>query len=202
MAAQSHRAEAMNRKAVVEDRRVLLDGFFHVEEVKVSFQLLSGAMSPPVKRLSFKRDLAAALLLDNKARGSVILVKQFRYGAFEHGQGWLTEVVAGLIDPGETAEEAIRREALEEAGYQVGALERIATFYTTPGISSERVALFYGETRGAEPVAKGGGLAEEGEDIEVLELAYNEAFAMVDRGEIVDGKTLIALLWLKRKLRA
>jgi nudix-type nucleoside diphosphatase (YffH/AdpP family) len=192
----------MTRKAVVEDRRVMLDGYFHVEEVKVSFQLLSGAMSPPVKRLNLKRDLAAAVLLDNKARGCVVLVKQFRYAAFEHGPGWLTEVVAGLIDPGETAEQAIRREAVEEAGYQVGALEMITTFYTTPGICSERIALFYGETQGAEPASKGGGLAAEGEDIEVLELPYNEAFAMVDRGEIIDGKTLIALLWLKSKLGA
>ena len=99
-------------KAVVEKCRVLLDGFFHVEEAKVSFELQSGAMSPPVKRLNLRRDLAAAVLLDNKARGTVILVRQFRYSAFEHGQGWLVEVVAGLIDDGETAEQAIRREAV------------------------------------------------------------------------------------------
>lgn len=191
----------MNRNAVVENCRILLDGFFHVEEAQVSFELQSGAMSPPIRRLNLKRDLASAVLLDNKAKGAVILVRQFRYGALEHGNAWLTEVVAGLIDEGETAEAAIRREAIEEAGYEIGALETITTFYTTPGISSERIALFYGETAGAEPATKGGGLAEEGEDIEVLELPYDEAFAMVDRGEIADGKTLIALLWLRNKLR-
>ena len=78
----------------------------------------------------------------------------------------------------------------------------ITTFYTTPGFCSERIALFYGETRDAEPASKGGGLAEEGEDIEVLELPYADAFAMLDRGEIVDGKTLIGLLWLRNVLRA
>jgi nudix-type nucleoside diphosphatase (YffH/AdpP family) len=190
----------MNRKATVLNRRVLLDGFFHVEDVAVSFELQDGTMSPPVGRLSLKRGLAAALLLDNKAHGTVILVRQFRYASLDHDGGWLTEVVAGLIDDGETAEAAIRREAVEEAGYEIGAIEKITTFYTTPGICSERIALFYGETKGAEPVAAGGGLADEGEDIEVLELPYDEAFAMIDRGEIIDGKTLIALLWLKNRL--
>lgn len=190
----------MKRKASILNRRVVLDGFFHVEDVSVSFELQTGAMSPPVNRFNLKRELAAALLLDNKERGSVILVRQFRYSSLAHDGGWLTEVVAGLIDKGETAEEAIRREAVEEAGYEVGALIPITTFYTTPGICSERIALFYGETTSAEPVATGGGLAEEGEDIEVLEVPYAEAFAMIDRGEIVDGKTLIALLWLKSRL--
>jgi ADP-ribose pyrophosphatase len=189
----------MARKVQIQSRRVLLDGFFHVEDVDVAFELRTGAMSPPVQRLSLKRDLAAALLLDNKAHGTVILVRQFRYASLEHDGGWLTEVVAGLIDKGETAEQAIRREAVEEAGYEVRSIEPITTFYTTPGICSERIALFYGETD-AEPVSKGGGLAEEGEDIEVLEVPYAEAFAMIDRGEIIDGKTLIALLWLKSRM--
>ena len=192
----------MSRKAVVEQRRVLLDGFFHVEDVDVSFEKRDGTMSAPVRRLSLKRALAAALLLDNKAKGTVVLVRQFRYSTLADGTGWLTEVVAGLIDAGETAEQAIRREAVEEAGYDVGRLEPITTVFTTPGICSERIALFYGETASAAPTHAGVGLAEEGEDIEVLEIPYAEAFAMIDRGEIVDGKTLIALLWLKNKQSA
>jgi ADP-ribose pyrophosphatase len=188
-------------KAVVEKCRVLLDGFLHVEEVDVSFELHKGGMSPAVRRVNLKRKLAAALVLVNLAKQTVILVRQFRYAALEHGNAWMVEVVAGLIDAGESPEAAIRREAVEEAGYDVGKLEPIATFYTTPGFSSERIALFYGETKGAEPASKGGGLAEEGEDIEVLEVPFAEAFAMVDRGEIVDGKTLIGLLWLKQKLQ-
>jgi ADP-ribose pyrophosphatase len=187
-------------KADVLSRKVLLDGFFHVEDAEISFALRGGGMSKPVHRLNLKRDLAAALLIDNKAKGCVVLVRQFRYSTLAADSGWLTEVVAGLIDEGENAEQAVRREAVEEAGYEVGAIEKITTFYTTPGICSERIALFYGQTTTAEPVAPGGGLAEEGEDIEILEIPYAEAFAMIDRGEIVDGKTLIALLWLKNKL--
>jgi len=189
-------------KAVVEKCRVLLDGFFHVEEAEVSFELRQGGMSPAVRRLNLKRKLAAALVLVNKAKQTVILVRQFRYAALEHGNAWMVEVVAGLIDAGESPEDAIRRETVEEAGFDVGKLELISTFYTTPGLSSERIALFYGETANAESDAKGGGLAEEGEDIEVLEMPYAEAFAMIDRGEITDSKTLVGLLWLKDKLRA
>lgn len=189
------------KKAIVESCRVLLDGFFHVEEVQVSFELRRGGMSQPVRRFNLKRKLAAALVLVNRARERVILVRQFRYGALEYGPGWLIEIIAGLIDEGETPQDAIRREAEEEAGYRIGHLEPITTIYTTPGLSSERIALFYGETAGAEPASRGGGLIAEGEDIEVLALSYDEAFAMVDRGEIVDGKTLIGLYWLREKLR-
>ena len=188
-------------KAVVEKCRVLLDGFLQVEEVDVSFELRKGGMSPAVRRVNVKRKLAAALLLVNPAKQTVILVRQFRYAGLEHGNAWMVEVVAGLIDAGESPEEAIRREAVEEAGYEVGRLDLITTLYTTPGFSSERIALYYGETKGAEPITHGGGLAEEGEDIEVLEMPFAEAFAMIDRGEITDGKTLIGLLWLKDKLQ-
>ncbi|HEY0281178.1 MAG TPA: NUDIX hydrolase, partial [Rhizomicrobium sp.] len=92
------------------------------------------------------------------------------------------------------------REILEEAGYEVEKLERISSFYSTPGITSERVILFFAETRGDRPVAKGGGLTEENEDIKVLELPPEEAFRQVERGEIADAKTLIGLMWLKERM--
>jgi len=191
----------MKRKAVVERRRLLVDDFFKLEEATVSFEKRDGTMSQPVRRLDLKRDDAVCALIVNRAKGAVILVRQFRYAALERGQAWPVELVAGLIDAGEAPEVAIRREIMEEAGYAVGALTKIFTFYPSPGITSERGILFYGETEGAEPVAAGGGLAEESEDIDVLEVPIAEAFAMVERGEIYDGKTLIGLLWLKDKLR-
>ncbi len=186
-------------KAVVEKCRLLLNDFFKVEEAFVSFERHDGSMSPPVRRLDLKRDDAVCALLVNKARGTVILVRQFRYAALSRGEAWPLELIAGLIDKGESPEEAIRREILEEAGYAVGPLARQFTFYPSPGITSERGILYYGETDGDQPVAKGGGLAEESEDIEVVQMPFAEAFAMLDRGEIVDGKTLIGLLWLRNR---
>jgi ADP-ribose pyrophosphatase len=141
-----------------------------------------------------------AAVLVNKARRRVILVNQFRYAALARGEGWLTEVVAGLVDEGETPEQAVRREILEEAGYEVEKLERISHFYPSPGTTSEQVILFYAETRGDGPVAKGGGVAEENEDIQVLELAPEEALRQVESGEIADAKTIIGLMWLKERM--
>jgi nudix-type nucleoside diphosphatase (YffH/AdpP family) len=191
-----------DRKAYVKSRRLLADDFFQLEEVFVAFEKHDGTMSAPVRRLDLKRNDAVCALVINRARGTVVLVRQFRYAALERGQGWPLEIVAGLIDVGEEPADAIRREILEETGFAVGTLTRVMTFYPSPGITSERGILFYGETEGDAPVAAGGGLAEESEDIEVVELPFAEAFAMVDRGAIYDGKTIIGLLWLKDKLRA
>ena len=189
----------MDGKVVVESRELLLDCFFQVEAALVSYEKFDGTMSPPVRRLDLKRGDAVAAILVNKARGSVILVRQFRYATLAKGEGWLTEAVAGLVDEGETPDDAVRREILEETGYEAGTLERIFCFYPTPGITSERIILYCAETRGAAPVAKGGGLAAEHEDIQVIELPLAEAFAMLDRGEFVDGKTLIGLMWLRER---
>jgi nudix-type nucleoside diphosphatase (YffH/AdpP family) len=186
-------------KTVVHKRGLLLNDFFKVEEALVSYEQRDGRMSPPVRRLDLKRDDAVSAVLVNAKRGTVILVRQFRYAVLSRGDGWMTETIAGLVDPGETPEDAVKREILEEAGYEVEKLKQISRYYPTPGITSERIILFYAETRGDAPVGKGGGLADEHEDIEVVELPLGEAFAMLDRGEIEDGKTIIALMWLQAR---
>jgi nudix-type nucleoside diphosphatase (YffH/AdpP family) len=190
----------MERKTEVISRRVLLDDFFQVDEVQVAFEKFAGGMSQPVRRLTLERNDAVAALVVNKARGTVVLVRQFRFATLSRGGGWLTEVVAGLIDKGEAPEAAIKREILEEAGFETGKLELIVPFYSTPGITSERILLYCAETKGMEPLTNGGGVATEHEDILVLEMPYAAAFALMERGEITDGKTLIALLWLKDRL--
>ena len=149
----------MTRKIDIRKRALLLDGYFKVEEAYVSYEKFDGTMSQPVRRLDFVRGDAVAGILFNKQRQRVILVSQFRYATLSRGTGWTTEAVAGSVDPGETPEEAVKREILEEAGYEVETLERISCFYPTPGVTSERIILYYAETRGDGPVAKGGGLA-------------------------------------------
>ena len=190
----------MDRKVIAESRRLLLDGFFKIEEALVSYERFDGTMSPPVRRLDLKRGDAVAAILLNVARQSVILVRQFRYATLAKGEGWLTEAVAGLVDEGEAPDQAVKREILEETGYETGTLERIFCFYPTPGITSERVILYYAETQGEAPIAKGGGLTAEHEDIQVIELPLADAFAGLDRGEFADGKTLIGLMWLRERV--
>ncbi|MGA7713607.1 MAG: NUDIX hydrolase [Rhizomicrobium sp.] len=188
----------MDRKVDIKKRAVLLNGFFNVEEVELSFEKFDGTMSPLVNRLNLDRGDAVAAVLFNTKRQRVILVKQFRYATLAKGTGWMTEIVAGLPDAGEEPETTVRREILEETGYKAEKLERIFTFYVSPGITSERIHLFYAET--GDAAAKGGGLEEENEDIQVLELPLDEAIRQVESGEIADGKTIIGLLWLKARM--
>ncbi len=108
----------------------------------------------------------------------------------------LIEAAAGLLDrPGEDPEEAIRREAEEESGVRVGAITRVFELFMSPGSVTERVTFFAATYSHAQRVSAGGGLRAEGEDIEVLELPLADALAMVARGEIVDGKTVVLLQW-------
>jgi ADP-ribose pyrophosphatase len=127
----------------------------------------------------------------------VILVNQFRYPTLEKGPAWVTEVLAGVLEPNEDPEAAIRREILEEIGYRVGDLMHIATFYMSPGGSSERIILYSAEVDNADKVTSGGGLASEDEDIKILEFSLADLWAAFQSGEIVDAKTIIALMWLR-----
>jgi nudix-type nucleoside diphosphatase (YffH/AdpP family) len=191
----------MPKRVMVKDRKRILDDFFKVEEVHLSFEKFDGSMSPVLRRLNFERGDAVAALLYHRERDAVLLVNQFRYPTYQKGPGWITEIVAGMIDASEKPEDAMRREILEETGYLVEQLTSIADFYVSPGGSSERIFLYCAEICDAGQKEKGGGLAAEGEDIRVLELSTTEAFDELDRGEIHDAKTIVALMWLRARLQ-
>jgi ADP-ribose pyrophosphatase len=188
------------RKVEVLSRRRLLDDFFKVDEVVLRHERVDGRMSPPLRRLNLDRGDAVAVLLFDLPRQQVILVRQFRYPTWPRGQGWILEIVAGLVDPGESLEAAAIREVMEETGYRPTRLEPVMSFYATPGGSSERIALFCAEVDPADHEGPGRGCEDEHEDIEVVEMPAAEAWAAVDRGEIVDAKTILALLWLQRRV--
>ncbi|MEV5357023.1 NUDIX domain-containing protein [Streptomyces sp. NPDC052693] len=149
------------------------------------------------QRETYDRGDGATLLLHDAARGTVLLTRQFRLPAYVNGHpdGMLIEAAAGLLD-GDTAEEAIRREAAEETGRTVGEVERVFDAYMSPGSVTERLHFFAApyESTTAQP-GKTRGLADEGEDIEVLELPFPTALAMIRRGEIADAKTIMLLQW-------
>jgi ADP-ribose pyrophosphatase len=104
-----------------------------------------------------------------------------------------------MVDAHEQPEEAVKREIHEEIGYQVSELTPIANFYVSPGGSSERIYLYYAEVRNADHVSAGGGLASEHEDIELVEVSFDELWDALNRGEIRDAKTLIAVQWLRQR---
>jgi nudix-type nucleoside diphosphatase (YffH/AdpP family) len=190
----------MPQRVKVERRRLILDDFFKVEEVYLSYEKFDGSMSPIVRRLNFERGDSVAAVLHHKERNSVLLVNQFKYPSYGKGPGWITEVVAGMIDPGESPEDAVRREILEETGYRTEKLVHISTFYVSPGGSSERIFLYYTEISGTGPSEKGGGLAEENEDVKLVEIPVDALFRQVERGEIADAKTILGLIWLRYRL--
>jgi nudix-type nucleoside diphosphatase (YffH/AdpP family) len=145
------------------------------------------------KREIFERGNAAALLPYNLARRSVVLVRQFRYPAYLNGyDDLLIEAAAGLLDD-ETPEARIRAEAEEETGYRLGEVRKIFEAFTSPGAVTEKIHFFVAEYDPTMKVGSGGGLASEGEDIEVLELAFEQALAMIGDGRIVDAKTIMLL---------
>lgn len=129
-----------------------------------------------------------------------MLANQFKYPTYKKGPGWITEVVAGAIDPGESPEAAVRREILEEAGFEIRELVHISTFYVSPGGTSERIVLYFAEIDEERPSTPGGGKPSEDEDIKRIEYSPAELWAMLDRNEIVDAKTIIAANWLRKRM--
>ena len=142
----------------------------------------------------------ATVLPYDAARGTVLLVRQFRLPAFLNGSdGNLIEACAGLLDGNEPAECA-RREAAEELGVHVRNLRQVASAYMSPGAITERIALFLADYGAADRFGAGGGHEHEGEDIEVLEMPFDEARQLIRSGGVADAKTLMLVMFLEREL--
>ena len=173
----------------------LADDWYVLRKYRFDFRRSDGSWQT-LSREAYDRGNGAVILLYSRARRSVFLTRQFRLPAFVNGHpdGMLLEAPAGLLDADDaSAETAIRREAEEETGYRVQDVTRIGEYFMSPGSVTERVAFFTGSYRAGERVSEGGGVASEGEDIEIVEVTLAEAIAMVERGEIVDAKTVLLL---------
>ncbi|ANL39965.1 UNVERIFIED_ORG: ADP-ribose pyrophosphatase [Rhizobium esperanzae] len=157
-----------------------------------------------LKREVYHRTPAACILLYDPRRDLVILVRQFRLAVHMNGDpAWMIEVPAGLLDD-DHPEQAIRREAMEETGYHLRDARFLFKCYPSPGAITEVVHFFVSVIDIADRVAEGGGLDEEHEDIEVLEVPLDEAAQMIENGEIFDAKTIMLLQWAllnRNKLR-
>lgn len=187
-------------KITVLSQQPLFDDDVRVRELRYTFEH-EGKRSPPIRKLLFDRGQAVACLLYNPKKKMVTLVRQPRLAVLEYCDGMILEIVAGRIKPGEDPAVGVIREVEEETGYAISLVEKISAFYPSPGASTERVWLYYAEIDDDNRVSPGGGLAEEFEYIEVVELPFAECLAMAERGDINDGKSLLALYWLDRRLR-
>jgi nudix-type nucleoside diphosphatase (YffH/AdpP family) len=192
--------QAGMKKVSIERKRYILDDYFKVEEAYLRFEQFNGEMSPRVRRLKLERGNSAAVLVLNRSTEKIILISQFRYPTYPNHQGWTIEAIAGTVDPGETPQESARRELQEEIGVSIETFEHIATFYPSPGGSSEQIYLYYSEVSGEQARYKQtGGLLASGEDIQVVELSLAEALAKIKTGEIMDAKTIIGIYWLENR---
>jgi len=187
-------------KANIIKKERVFDSFFKIDAYTFQKECYSGGMSDPQQRLVFERGDAVAALIKNTDPNHFFLAKQFRCPTFEkgpgiNGQGWIREIVTGSLKEGKDPEAAMKRELIEEIGFDVPKLDFIGYFYVSPGGTSERIFLYYGEVSEANRVSEGGGLAEEGEDIRLVSLAPEELWNLFSKGQLVDAKSIIALLW-------
>lgn len=188
----------MNRDDVKLDKtEILHDGFFRMEHFLFRHRLYAGGWSPLLSREIMVRAPVAAVIPYDPVRDEVVLIEQFRGGVYAAGgkNPWSVEVVAGIIEPGETAADMAIREAREESGCTLTEVEKILDFYPSPGGCSEVVALYWGRV---STVGVGGihGVAEEGEDIRVFTESTDEAMRQISTGAINSSIGIIAIQWL------
>jgi nudix-type nucleoside diphosphatase (YffH/AdpP family) len=176
----------------VQDVRLLSDNYGTLKSSTLQWRRDDGSWQTQ-HRETYDRGHAAALLPYNRAQRTVILVRQFRYPAFIAGHDdLLIEAAAGLLDNA-SPEERIRLEAEEETGYRLHDVHEVFEAFMSPGALTEKIHFFVAEYEPGMRVSAGGGLVDEGEEIEVLELAIDEALAMISDGRIVDAKTIMLL---------
>jgi nudix-type nucleoside diphosphatase (YffH/AdpP family) len=176
----------------VKDVRLLSDNHYMLKTTTFEWRRANGEWQTQ-HRETYDRGNGATLLPYNLAQRTVVLVRQFRYPAYVNGyDDLLIEAAAGLLD-NESPEVRIRAEAEEETGYRLGEIKKIFEAFMSPGSITEKLHFFVAEYEPKMKIGSGGGLADEGEDIEVLELPVDEALAMIGDGRIMDAKTIMLL---------
>ncbi len=173
-------------------------GFFRIQRYRFRHTLFAGGWSAEIVRELFERGHAAAVMPYDPWLDRVVVIEQFRVGALHLDRGpWLKEFVAGMIEPGETTEGVVIREAEEEAGCRIDRLESICDYLVSPGGTSEMISLYCGRTDSSH---LGGlhGLDEEDEDIRASVVTADEAFEMLEAGEFMAATPIIGLQWLQR----
>jgi nudix-type nucleoside diphosphatase (YffH/AdpP family) len=176
----------------IDKTTVLSDNHYILRKVRFAWRRRDGIWQDGTRE-AYDRGNGCAILLFNRAHRTVVLTRQFRIPAYMNGyRDMMIEVAAGLLDDA-APEERIRAEAEEETGFRPANITKVFEMFMSPGAVTEKLHFFTGEYDPTARSGAGGGLAEEGEDIEVLELAFDEAVAMMADGRICDAKTIILL---------
>jgi len=182
-----------NSKVKIKSVENLSDNWYKLDKVTFDYELKNGSWQHQIRE-SYDRGDGAAILLYNAEKQTVILTKQFRMPSYlnENEDGMMIEVCAGLLDEQDPIT-CIKNEAEEETGYKISDPKKVFEIYSTPGAVTEKIHYFVAEYSDAMKISEGGGLEEETEEIEVLELDFKKAIKMISSGEICDAKTIILL---------
>lgn len=187
----------MSQNIRITKTELLSNNWYILNKVTYEFQNKNGVLETNIREV-YDRGNGAVILLYNKENKTIILTQQFRLPTYLNGNvtGQLIEACAGLLDK-DNAEDCIKKETEEETGYKISKVEKIFESYMSPGSVTEILHFFIAEYSKEMKVSDGGGLAHEQENIEVLELDFNKAYAMISSGEIKDGKTIMLLQYAK-----
>jgi nudix-type nucleoside diphosphatase (YffH/AdpP family) len=186
-----------NPKVKIRSIKNLSDDWYKLDKVNFDYQLKNNSWQNQTRE-SYDRGNGACVLLFNKENNKVVLTKQFRMPTYLNGNsdGMMIEVCAGLLD-GDDPITCIIKEAEEETGYKIQNASKVLEVYSTPGAVTEIIHYFVAEYNSKMKVSSGGGKAEETEEIDVLEIDFNQALLMIEEGKINDAKTIILLQYAK-----
>lgn len=189
-----------NPKITIQKTELLSDNWYILNKVTFDYNKDSDVPETQVREV-YDRGNGAVILLYNSAEKTVVLTRQFRLPTYLNGNssGMLIEACAGMLDK-DNPIECIIRETEEETGYRLSSVKKVFQSYMSPGAVTEILHFFIGEYQPEMKVSEGGGLAEEHENIEVLEYPFNEAYQMIASGEITDAKTIMLLQYAKINL--
>ena len=189
----------MQDRIRIKSVEILSDDWARLTKTTFDYRRNDGKWETQIRQ-TYDRGNGAAILPFDRERSTVLLVRQFRYPAFVTGHPEpLIEACAGLLDDHDP-ETAIRKEAEEELGYRLRDVRHLYTPYMSPGSVTERLTFFTADYTPADRISDGGGAAEEGEDIEVLEVTLDEALAQVRDGTIIDAKTIMLIQHLRLEM--